>query len=330
MGKKYAQLDYYGRVQIEVLLKEGKIQSYIASSLGVSQPTLSREVSRNTEGKEIYLAGRAQLRAEKRGKEQRSKAPLKSYEIWEFVTTCLEKKLTPEAISGRLKLEKGESLSAQAIYKWLHRLPKTQMACLTKHLPHFNKRRRGKSRKGGKYLSPEENRRIANRPASIEKRSEIGHWETDNVGGKKGDKTTVSVTLERASRYMVAGKLNDLKASSKTTHLSRKLNKTRVLTLTADNGRENAGYKLLEEQLNTSYYFCHPYHSWEKGSVENSIGWLRRYIPKGSSLDDLSRQKLASVVKRYNNTPKKCLDWLTPEEVFVHNLTTQDFMHFQV
>lgn len=324
MGK---HLKYRQRVQIETLLKEGCTQSYIAEQTGVSQSAISREISRNTEGKEIYLADRAHERALLRAFNQRRKAPLKKYEIWEYVRWSLEKKKwTPEAISRRLRnVEKRESVSPQAIYQWLHRLPKSQSALLTKHLPYFNKRRRGKYRNGSKFLSPEEYRRIDHRPEVVEKREEIGHLETDNMGGKKGDKTSVSVTVERSSRYVFAGKLNDLKAKTKTKHLTNALKSQKVLSITADNGSENAGYKELEQKLEAEYYFCNPYHSWEKGTVENVIGWLRRYIPKGTSLDELSRQKLASVAKRYNQTPKKCLNWLTPEEVFVHNLSPQDY-----
>lgn len=319
-------INYRQRVQIETLLKEGYTQSYIAEKTGVSQSAISREIVRNTNGKEWYLADRAHERALLRSFNQRRKAPLKSYEIWEYVRWGLEKKKwTPEVVAGRLKLKKGKSLSVQAIYQWLHRLPNPQKASLTKHLPYFNKRRRRKYQNGTKFLSPEKQRRIDNRPKEVEARAEIGHWETDNMGGKKGDKSSVSVTVERSSRYVIAGKLKDLRSSSKTIHLKQRLKAGKVLTLTADNGSENAGYRELEESLKVDYYFCNPYHSWEKGSVENVIGWMRRYVPKGTSLDTLSRQKLAAVAKRYNTTPKKCLNWLTPEEVFVDNLTPQDY-----
>lgn len=330
MSGGYKHLSYYQRVKIETLLKEGYSQSYIALQIGVSQSAVSREIRRNTQGKELYLANRARDRADERCFWQRSKAALKGYEVRALIRVGLAKKWTPQTIVGRSESQEGKKLvTVQAIYHWLHQLPKEQRLELTAHLPYFNKRRRKQTYQYRKFLSPEAQRRIDYRSEEANTRAVMGHWETDNVGGKKGDKQTVSISADRASRYVIGGVLTTLKAASKTKHLRTRLKSKPVKTITSDNGSENAGYEELEGTLNTKCYFTHPYRSWEKGTVENIIGWIRRYIPKGTSLDTVSRQKLAWVVKKYNTTPKKCLNWLTPEEVFLDNLSPQ-IMHFQL
>ena len=157
---------------------------------------------------------------------------------------------------------------------------------------------------------------IQERPKKIDSREEIGHWESDLMEGIRVDKKAVTVTLERKSRYMVAG-ISTKKSQDKTRSLIRMLKDKEPKSITVDNGSENAGHREWQKRLNTQVYFCNPYRSWEKGAVENSITWLRRSFPKKKSIQYITPQKLAYVVKKYNQTPRKILNYLTPEEVFM-------------
>ncbi len=88
------------------------------------------------------------------------------------------------------------------------------------------------------------------------------------------------------------------------------------MTITYDNGSENTCHGWIDRVLGTASYFCEPYHSWEKGSVENSIGLIRRYFPKGTNFSNVSKKQVISVEKRLNNRPRKCLNYQTPAEAF--------------
>ena len=85
-----------------------------------------------------------------------------------------------------------------------------------------------------------------------------------------------------------------------------------ALSLTLDNGPENARY----QELEVPTYFCHPYSSWEKGSVENTLGLIREYIPKKKDLSSYSDQEISAILERIRETPRKCLSFRTPKEVF--------------
>ena len=97
-------------------------------------------------------------------------------------------------------------------------------------------------------------------------------------------------------------------------------------TITTDNGAENSFHAEITKHTGARVYFCHPYHSWEKGTVENTIGRLRRYLPKKQSLQDLTEQELQAIEYDMNNTPRKCLGYLTPYEKFKQHV--KSFVYF--
>ena len=149
------------------------------------------------------------------------------------------------------------------------------------------------------------------------RRKQPGHWETDNMEGKRSDKTTVSVTVERMTRYSQLVKLKNHKSETKITAVGERI---KILpeffrkTMTADNGAENTNHKNLTTQTNMAVFFCHPYHSWEKGTVENMNGRIRKFVPKGTSVDPISQEQIAYLEWKLNSTPRKCLQFLTPYE----------------
>src|SRR5206468_642997 len=147
----------------------------------------------------------------------------------------------------------------------------------------------------------------------VSQRVRVGDWETDNVIGKITDKTALSVTVERLSRVTILSLVNK-SAQSKTEALINRLAFLPRLTLTADNGAENTNHQEIAVRLGLSVFFCHAYHSWEKGTVENTNGRIRRFIPKGLSLDDLTDIQIEELEYKLNSTPRKCLGYLTPYE----------------
>lgn len=161
---------------------------------------------------------------------------------------------------------------------------------------------------------------IQERPEHINNRSEVGHWETDNLEGKRSDKTAISVTVERLMRKTKLSKLSSHTAQVKTDAVinnltdERKINHDFVKSVTFDRGPENSGYKEIGEKLEVQTYACNPYHSWEKGGVENMNKRIRRFIPKGISVEEITQDYLNLLEDKLNNTPRKCLNYLTPNE----------------
>ena len=262
--------------------------------------------------------------ADKRAREQRCKASLKDPFVFSYTIEHLdpEKEFcwTPEEIAGRLPIEHpGYSINTETIYRFIYS-SKAKPLKLWLYLRLHRKRRM--KHHGRKVQSPKKYAdapSITQRPDGANARLEAGHHETDNMGAPKSDKTGVSVTIERILLVRLH-KLEDLKAATKREKLVSQMQQEPVCmqkTMTSDRGPENAEYKDFTLQTGMLFYFCAAYHSWEKGSVENTIGRSRFFIPKGTSVDSLTQEDLNRIEKIMNNTPRKALGFLTPNEVYV-------------
>jgi IS30 family transposase len=165
-------------------------------------------------------------------------------------------------------------------------------------------------------------RRIDERPAVVELRKEIGHWEGDTIRGK--EKTTgIATHVERVSGYAIADKLDHVTAKNlkeKTTTSFTRIPREKKKTETLDNGIEFLEYELLEKETGIQIYFAYPYHSWERGSNENFNGLLRQYFPKGSAFATVTQKDAALAIRELNHRPRKRLNYLTPYEVFVKGM----------
>lgn len=158
---------------------------------------------------------------------------------------------------------------------------------------------------------------IDKRSKIVDRRKQIGHWETDNVIGKQTDKTALSVTVERKIKVTLLSKLVAKTADEKTKKLfirMAQLPENLRRTMTADNGSENANHKQITDSLTMDVFFCHAYHSWERGTVENTNGRIRKFIPKGVSMDFIDEKTIQVIEWKLNNTPRKCLGFKTPYE----------------
>lgn len=317
MGK-FKQLTLEEREQLYLWRNQEVKWREIGRRLNRDHSGLIKEWERNTRFV-AYLPATAQKRAERKIVEQRRKAPLKSMQVWLYVQEHLRKPYywTPEEIAGRLSIDYPMlSIHHETIYRYIYS-KKAKQYKLWEHLPLSRKKR---MHKGGR--SVQKSSKIPNaalidtRPAIVAARQEYGHWETDNVIGCASDDTALSVTVERIVKLTRIAKVPRT-ANGKTKAVIQQLRKypKKVRkTITTDNGGENTNHQNITEKLHMPVYFCHPYHSWEKGTVENTNGRLRRFIPKGMSIDNFSEKQIKAVENWLNNTPRKCLQYLTPYE----------------
>ncbi len=329
--EKYTHLTLEEREKLFVWHEAKVTIQEIGRRLNRNPGTISRELKRNKTGngknsREYlifrYVACRAQKKAEKRALKQRTKAPLKCPEIFLYVREHLRKPYywTPEEIAGRLSLDHPElSIDDETIYRYIYGKKQRQMK-LWVHLRHHRKRRmkhHGRKIKGCGRLPTA--LPIEQRPETANTRQEEGHWETDNVGTIKTDKTGISASVERKSRVFRLRKLKDGKAGTKRKILVAQIkqeDQRMRKTMTIDRGSENSQHEEFTNQTTMPVYACNPYHSWEKGSVENTIGRARFFIPKGSSVDHLTQKDMTRIEHIMNNTPRKILGYLTPNELY--------------
>jgi IS30 family transposase len=316
---KYTHLSLAEREELYALRKMGLSFREIGNRLGRHHSTLSREWKRNAPYFQEYFPCRAHLKATNRACKQRSKAPLKNPMIFLYVREKLRKGWSPEIIAGRLSLtHPNYSIHHETIYCYIYR-KETRQDRLWEYLPLGRKKRMKKEGRSVRRRSRIPDAiSIDKRPKGVEKRKTGGHWETDNMEGKKEEKTVVSVTQERVSRYVMLSRLENGTAEAKTGSVIKRLKEKPEhlqLTLTTDNGSENSYHKEITKELGMSVYFCHPYHSWEKGSVENVIKRIRRYLPKKTTrLSKVSKEEIQMIEESINHMPMKCLGYLTPYE----------------
>jgi len=314
--KSYRHLKLEERELLYCLREQGLTFREIGDRLKRNHTSLSREYRRNAKYGKPYIPCRAEDKAERRAVKQRRKAPLKTPLIFLYVRKKLrEKKWSPETIKGRLPIDHpGYSIGLETIYRYVYDKKKSGRDQLWKYLTLHRKKRMKKNGRKVRSTRIEAMLPIEQRPESANSRSELGHWETDNMEGKRSDQTALSVTVERISLYTSLIKLIDHKADTKSKAVIKGLIKHPVKSVTADRGPENRRHQLISNELGVPIYFCNPYHSWEKGSVENMVGRVRRSLPKGVSLDPVNEKQIRQIELHLNNTPRKCLGFLTPCE----------------
>ena len=179
------------------------------------------------------------------------------------------------------------------------------------------RRPRGYSRKHQKTHIPARVS-IRQRPPHVLGRRRIGHWETDTMVSRQSLQA-LQVTVERKTRYARLAQLTRKGAREMSTALTRRLSRYPQgmrRSLTYDNGSENTEHVHTNQVLGTRSYFCEPFHSWERGTVENTIGLVRRFFPKQTDLAHISKNRVQSVERWLNHRPRKCLGFKTPAEVF--------------
>jgi len=304
------------RETIGLMLARGKSLREIGKVIGRSHTTVSREIEINAPPirKGYYRAHKAQKRAVVRNIESHKRPRLKSRQTREYVAGRLRLGWSPEQIAGRLKVGRSPlSISHEAIYQYVY----AENTDLIKYLARSHRQRwpRGHSHKHRKAHIPERTP-ITERPPEVEMRKSAGHWEGDTVVSKKS-LAALQVLVERKTRIIRLTKMRRKTSAIMSRWIIRRLRplpERLRMTLTYDNGPENADHLTINRTLGMRSYFCAPYHSWEKGTVENSIGLIRRYFPKKTDFAAISPAQVMTVEDALNNRPRKCLHYSTPSE----------------
>lgn len=289
-----------------------------ARTLGVNVSTVSRELSRNAadvDGGSVYLPDHAILCAKGRRQKCRPHNKMDDPSFRRSIIIEIQKGRSPEIIAGRLKREHGRAIiSHETLYDFIYDSDIGKRDNLYEYLPRGKKRRSKRNGRKAQRSRLEGRVFIEARTKEANDRSEIGHWETDSVLCKYRD--AVNVLAERMSRKVIITKLSAKDADATTTAITSRLEHERVESITADNGPENAEHEKIANALDVDFFFCHPYHSWEKGTVENRNGVIRRYLPRKTDLSQWSQGELDEIADDINNTPMKCLDFQTPNEIY--------------
>lgn len=314
MRKSYNHLCEEERNVIYRMNKAKKGQQEIADAIGTTQPTISKELSRNR-GKRGYRAKQAQQKATKRKKEKNSRPHVIVGKIEKEVVERLNRKHSPKQISGKLR-KSGVFVSAEAIYQFIFK-DKREGGLLYMNLRINGKRRyrrRAKNKRKGKILNRVG---IEKRPKALELRARYGDWEVDLIEGTKGSGFMLSL-YERKSHFGLLVHMETKGAKSTAKAIIKALRGYRVRTLTYDNGLEFANHEEVSKALGSKAYFCNPYHSWEKGGVENYNGLVRQYYPKGSSFSEIDIKELSRNEKEINERPRETLGFKSPSELLYH------------
>ena len=318
----YRHLTRDERNVIYTMQVQGYPPAEIARCLGRHRSTIGRECKRNAHGDGRYFAGEAQTWANSRRRAHLRRPKTEDRRLMSHVAERLADHWSPEQIAGRLSKQapsdlEGRSISHTTIYRWIWSDPERSRQ-LRPFLRIARKTRRkpyGKPSRQGQIAGK---RSIEERPKEANARQRLGDWEGDTVVGK-GRKGFVLTCVDRASRYLIARKVDACAAepvAHKLQQSVRRLPADKRRTLTLDNGREFARPTELARRLRLDVYFAHPYHSRERGTNENTNGLLRQYLPKGTDLTRIAHEQLRSYVHQLNHRPRKCLDFRNPFEVF--------------
>jgi IS30 family transposase len=311
----YRQITLEDRIAISVLRKEGHATPAIAQRLGYHRSTIWRELKRNSciyDG--AYRYSKAQERTH--GRRQRSrKGRHHSTEQYRRVNELLAIKYSPEQVSGYLRRWGEFAISHETIYRHVWR-DKYAGGSLWQHLRQRTKERRKRHNSHDSRGRLGNKRHIDERPADVETRSTLGHWEIDTVMGDGPGQHCVVSLVERRSGYLLLGKLRCRTTAELNRRVVQLMQREGLAfkTITADNGTEFHGHAEIERRTGVRFYFARPYHSWERGTNENTNGLLRQYLPKGQSMATLTQQQCNAIAQHLNTRPRKRHDYRTPEE----------------
>jgi IS30 family transposase len=304
----------------------------IASRIGCHKSTVSRELTRNSLATKSWRGGYDPLRADQLYRRRRrwdcrfklARQP----KLAKLVHDRLAMGWSPEQIAGRLALEEGSArISHESIYRYIYHLA-GQKIYWHRLLPRAKSRRGRLGRRGGSPVELIKDRKsIALRPAAIATRQTPGHWESDGMAFQH-NRQNILVSQERCSRV-----IKGIRQSNRTAAVTRRnlmaqfrdLPEALRRSVTFDNGTEFSQHWMLTRNLAIETYFCDPHSPWQKGGVENAIGRLRRWLPSKADPARLSTYNFNTLIRRYNSTPRKCLGFKTPSEVFMQIVQSLHF-----
>lgn len=318
MGRSYEQLSLEERCEIARLRAEGRSVRQIAAALDRSPSSISRELRRNTgSGPRAGPYKPAYAQAQTRARRWSGSKLDRDQVLRDRVLGGLGQGWSPEQVCGRLQLEEGRRvIGCETIYRFIHaQLRRTHDGAWRHYLPRAKAKRGRRRSPGGSPASFIQQRvPLAYRPSEADSRDQPGHWEADFMLFSAYGQS-VLILHERTSRLTAVIKTRNRKAKPTAATLAGLLDplpKGLRRSLTFDNGTEFAEH----HSISLPTFFCDPHAPWQKGGVENAIGRIRRFLPRKTDLAAVSHDQITALAKAYNHTPRQCLDFRTPAEVF--------------
>jgi IS30 family transposase len=301
------------------MMHRGYSYREIARILDRSVSTISREKRRNlTHHDARYRAEKAHQYAMARRSRTRKKSQYGQQE-WAEVVRLLGRKWSPEQIAGRARAGRVRTMSKETIYRYIRRDRRAggQTWRHLRILCKFGRKRRGSPATRGRLVGK---RHISERPAVVERRRQIGHWEGDTVMGSDM-RHCVLTLVERVTGFVIIKKLVARSKEQAAAALKQAIKQARrrVRTITLDNGTEFHDYEKVEALHPVKFYFATPYHSWERGTNENTNGLIRQYLPKGMCMSHTSQADCDAIAAELNNRPRRRLGFRTPSELFARS-----------
>jgi transposase, IS30 family len=319
----YQHITAEQRSELGALLRAKVKNEDIADQLGKHRTSIWRERTRNKSSipgsRTGYNAQAAQVTTKGRriAANQRFRKIENNEELQQYILRKLKLRWTPEEISGTLAEDFGFTVVChQTVYEYIYDEQPEWIKYL-RHKKNKYRRRRGTPERLRK-LEESKKKRIDTRPSVVEARSRIGDWEGDTIVGKEKTKRILTM-VDRKSGKLLAAKLETGTAAEvreKTKHMFARILKDKKKTITYDNGSEFADHELIERDNKVDVYFAYPYHSWERGSNENTNGLIRQFFPKGTPFASITQRQLDRVVRLINTRPRKRHHYRTPDEVF--------------
>lgn len=314
--KKFTHVQPVERENISIFSTLKYSKRRMAKELGRSPSTITREFKRGTTHKGQYFAVTTQIEIDKKKIFARRKRKTDNPEVQKYIIKKIKKPFlwSPEIISFKMKEEFGISIGKDSIYTFVYEHPE-----LTQYLAkkHPGKKPHSKNKKTERTLIPNRTG-IENRPEKANKREEFGHFEADTIVSRES-LAALLVVIDRMTRKVkikkLARKTADLTSSSIIFALQM-YNIIQLLTITYDNGSEFCWHDKVNQALKTKSFFCNPYSSWEKGTVENINGLIRRFFPKKTDFDKITEEEIQQVEDWINNRPMKVLGYKSPNEKY--------------
>ena len=322
----YKQLTSQQRSQIFALLQRKTPRKVIASIVGCSESTLSREIRRNSTDKGNYLWEKAHAKAMERRKRTTSSRSKDPCIVWEALNLLKEEDWSPEQISNDMR-KRGKHISHELIYRHIRADESGELASHCRHKMKYN--RHGRPDRTTKVRNIPDRVSIHSRPAEADG-TRFGDWEMDTIVGKDGKGAIVTLT-ERSTNMVLMEKLHYGKhpepLSKVVVRLLFPYRKT-VRTITTDNGSEFCAHKLISRGLAPKgeknpniVFFADSYSSWQKGAIENANKLIRQYIPKGTDFSKLTDAFIRKIQHKINRRPRKKLNFESPKTVFFRRIT---------
>ncbi len=329
MPKGFKHMDLNIRSQIFALKSIGMSERAIARKLNFHHSAINNEIKYNRD-----VDGYDPIRADVIARKRRFDATKQVFRITgklkDEVVKLLENGLSPEQISGRLKIEEVMKISHETIYKFIWADKKTggKLYQLLRHNGKKYNKRDGKTAGRGCIKNRVD---IDQRPAIVEEKSRFGDIELDTVIGKQGSHPVLVTAVDRYSKFTKISLAKDKSMEEVGCKTAISLAKLPfdIKTITYDNGKEFANHEDVGLILRAKTYFAKPYHSWERGLNEHTNGLIRQYFPKRMDFSKLTKDMVQRVEDLLNFRPRKSLNYLTPFEVVYNTKINLSSVAFQ-